>query len=117
MKYRKLDANNDYVFGQDSDNFYIDVPEAPAQLVLTTLRLWTNEWFIDLTQGIPYLEGVLQNTSAEEYDFVIKTAIISVQAVNSLPNYQSIYNGQDRSLTINATISTQYGVTPITLTL
>ena len=117
MKIRKLDANNDFVFGQDSDNFYIDVPEAPAQLVLTTLRLWTGEWFLDLTAGIPYLNGVLQNTSSEEYDFVIKTAIVSVQGVSALPNYQSIYDGQTRNLTINATISTLYGLTPITITL
>ncbi|WP_083331557.1 hypothetical protein [Brucella inopinata] len=39
MRYRKLDENDDYVFGGNLASFFIDQPEAPAQAVKTRLML------------------------------------------------------------------------------
>ena len=47
MRYRKLDANGDYSFGQAAPNFWHDVPDAVAQLVVTRFAMWQGEWWLD----------------------------------------------------------------------
>ena len=38
MRYRKLDANDDYVFGGGQVDFHKDTPEGVGQAVKTRLR-------------------------------------------------------------------------------
>ena len=48
MKYRKLTENGDYAFGRGGADMHADTPEAVGQAVLTRLRLFAGEWFVDL---------------------------------------------------------------------
>ena len=59
MKYRKLDENGDMTFGAGLDNYFIDSAEAVAQSVLTRLRMWLREWYLDTNDGTPYYQQVL----------------------------------------------------------
>ena len=51
MRYRKLDAAGDMTFGNGIGAFYVDIPEAPAQAVMTRLRMEQGEWFLDAKAG------------------------------------------------------------------
>ena len=53
MKYRKLTENGDYAFGRGGADMHADTPEAVGQAVLTRLRLFAGEWFVDLKEGTP----------------------------------------------------------------
>ena len=43
MRYRKLDEDGDYSFGRGAADFWVNVPDAPAQAVRTRLALWQGQ--------------------------------------------------------------------------
>lgn len=117
MKYRKLDAAGDYVLGSGSD-FLIDTPEAVGQAVLTRLKLWRGEWFINIEDGTEWETEVLgkrfQNTNP---DASIQGRILGTQGVLEISDYSSTFDGNARQLKVIATITTIYGVTTVQETL
>ncbi len=117
MRYRKLDANGDYVFGQQQDSFWIDVPAGVAQAVQTALLLFAGEWFLDLTAGVPWMQNVLGPRAQGAYDTVIQNAIINVEGVMSIDSYSSTLDPTTRALSVNAAITTAYGPATVQVTL
>lgn len=110
MKYRRLDANGDFVLGGSND-FYINSPATVAQAVRTRLLLFLGEWFLDTTDGLPWNTQVLGKYNQRAYDTVIKQRILETQGVKSILSYVSNLNPVKRLLTVNATIDTIYGET------
>lgn len=117
MRYRKLDANGDYVFGGGQSAFYANVPEAPAQAVKTRLGLFTGQWFLDITEGTPWPTGVLGKYTQNVRDVVIKERIIDTPGVLSLDSFSSTIDSVTRRLSVSATITTAYGTTQVQTTL
>lgn len=117
MKYRKLDADADYVFGRGAGNFYKDQPEAVGQAVKTRLGLILGEWFLDITQGTPYNSQILGAGKIGLYDRAIQDVIINTQGVTGLVAYSSQVDPNTRAATVSATIDTAYGITNIQQTL
>lgn len=109
MRYRKLDSSRDMTFGAGQADFWRDVPEAPAQAVMTTLSLLRGEWYVDTSAGVPYEGGVLGKYTRETTEPVIREAIAGTEGVTSIDSYVQIYDGDTRTLKITATISTAYG--------
>lgn len=116
MRYRKLDANGDYVFGGQQADFYVNSPEAVAQAVQTRLRLWQGEWFLDTTAGTPWNQ-VLGKYTGGTYDTVIRQRILGTQGVQAITDYSSTLDSEARVLTVSATISTIYGTTTVQATI
>jgi hypothetical protein len=115
MKYRRLDANGDYVFGA-SGEFYADSPDAVAQAILTRLLLATGEWFLNVDEGTPYSTAVLGYGTQGTRDIAIKDRIINTPGVVELVYYLSSV-GADRRMTVSCRVTTLYGVTSFTATL
>lgn len=120
MRYRQLDKNGDYTFGQGLANFLIDDVEAVAQAILTRLKLDAGQWFLDLTEGLPlYTQIVGRNTGARSqsgtaiYDQAIRKRVLGTQGVVRIVRYSSNLSAQ-RRLTVEMTVQTIYG--PVTLT-
>lgn len=113
MKYRKLDANGDYTFGTGGD-FFQNTQEAVAQAILTRLRLWKGEWFIDITDGTPWNEEVLgKRYKTRNPDGAIKSRILGTEGVLEIISYSSTFDGNTRSLSVQCTVNTIYGQTAI----
>ncbi len=109
MKYRKLDASDDYTFGTGGD-FYQNQPEAVAQAILTRLRLWYGEWFLDVADGMPWNEEVLgKRFKTRNPDGAIKTRILGTEGVQEIVSYSSTFDGNTRSLSVQCTVNTIYG--------
>lgn len=117
MRYRRLDADGDYSFGRGQQDFLLNTPETVAQAVLTRLRLWLGEWFIDTADGLPWRNQVLGEHTRATYDAAIKTRILQTQGVRQIDSYESSFDGDTRRLSVTATITTQYGQTTINGTL
>ncbi|WP_429496620.1 hypothetical protein ACQUFY_06705 [Robbsia andropogonis] len=117
MRYRKLDENGDYTFGNQQADFYRDQVEAVAQGVLTRLKLFAGEWFLDQTEGMPWSADVLGKYTAGTADVAIRTRILGTLGVTSIENYSSTVDRNTRKLTVTVTINTQYGSTTVQETL
>ena len=109
MKYRRLDSNGDMVIGHGDADYLKDTPECVVQSVVTRLRLWRGEWFLDLTEGTPYAPAVLGKHTKDSYDFVIRQRVLETEGVTEIEEYESIFDGETRRLTVNIRINTVYG--------
>lgn len=109
MRYRKQTSTGDYVVGQGQGTFFVNDPDGVAQAVKTRLLLITGEWFLDTTEGTPYLQEVLGVGTKPIYDAAIRERILDTEGVNSLVDYSSDLNPTTRKLSVNATIDTIYG--------
>lgn len=117
MRYRRLDADQDYVFGHGAADFLVDSPQAVAQAVLTTLRLVQGEWFLNMSDGVPYPTQILGNNTQATRDQAMKTAILGVPGVTSIVTYASQFNRFTRAFTLQALILTAYSTAPVPVSL
>lgn len=105
MKYRELDVSGDMQLNKYLEN----TPEAVAQAVLTRLRLWSEEWFLDVTDGTPWLQLVLghgtQNTAIQ----AIRKRILDTEGVESITNLEFSQNPDTRELVVAVQMKTAYG--------
>jgi len=117
MRYRKLDANGDYVWGHQQGDFYRDQAEAVSQAVQTRLGLTLGEWFLDVTDGMPWNTEVLGKYTQDQYDAAIRDCILGTPGVTEIVDYSSTLDTSIRKLTVTVTINTQYGQTTFTTTI
>jgi hypothetical protein len=109
MRYRKLDINGDFTFGQGAGNFYVNTPAAVAQAVKTQLGLIEGEWFLDTTLGTPYNSKILGAGHISTYDAAIQEVIMNTQGVTKIIQYSSNYNPSTRQARVSVTLDTLYG--------
>jgi hypothetical protein len=105
MRYRPLGPGGDYTIGVP---FLVNTPATVAQAVLTRLKLWKGEWFVDVTDGTDWA-GKVEGKRYGNPDSEIRRRILGTPGVTSLAAYSSDYDGTTRKLTVNATINTLYG--------
>jgi hypothetical protein len=108
-----LDANNDYSFGNGLLNFWIDVPNAPGQAVQTGLMLWLGEWYLDTSQGTPYIQGLLGKHSQAQADATIQNQVVNTQGITDISSYASQFNAQQRTYSAQISVDTIYGPTSV----
>jgi hypothetical protein len=109
MRYRKLDANGDMVFGGDQAAFLIDSPEAVAQAVETRMALQLGSWFLDILDGLDWDKQVLGKYTDVSRDMVIRERILGTTGVTAIAEYGSALDRDTRRFTVLAVIDTQYG--------
>ena len=109
MRYRKLDDSGDFSFGHGQADFHHNTPEAVAQAVATRLRLFSGEWFLDVTEGTPYVQAVFGKHTAQTDGPALRERVLDTEGVTGLAAFETVYDGEARRLTVNATIETVYG--------
>jgi hypothetical protein len=109
MRYRKLDENGDYTFGNGRADYWHDVPEAPAQAVRTRLSLWQGEWYLDNREGMTWRTRVLGVRTGGTRDAAIRRHILGTEGVLSITAYSSAVQRDPRQFIVNTTIDTKYG--------
>jgi hypothetical protein len=113
MRYRKMSADGDYLFGQGS-GFLVNSPETVAQAVRTRLKLYAREWFLDKREGLD-LDQVTGRGTQGTRDQQIQQRILRTSGVRRLLAYSSSIEG--RAFLVSATIETIYGAVTISETL
>lgn len=114
MRYRQLSPTGDMQFGGGLNDFLINSPETVAQAVQTALKLWLGEWYLNLNDGTPYLEGILGVHSQATADQTFITEVKGVQGVTDVTNWVSTIDPVTRKYSeASATLDTIYGQTPL----
>ena len=119
MRYRKLSTDavvngefvpgGDYTFGHGAEDFFINVPDAPAQHALTRLRLELGEWFLDRREGTPWQTRVLGKYRENTRDPVIRYRVQGAFGVKEVLEYSSNLERETRAFSVNMLIDTIYG--------
>ena len=113
MRYRKLDVNGDYSFGHNGGDYLQNTPDTVAQAIKTRLCLWTGEWFLDTTYGVPYSSKVLGTGTLESYNSAIREAILNTIGVLRVNSFFSWVDPNVRKAYVVATVDTIYGAVTI----
>lgn len=108
MRYRAQSATGDYQFGR-TGIFLVNTPAAVAQSIKTRLLLWTDEWFLDNTEGTPFNPLVLGHHTQATRDLVFQQRILDTPGVEEILNYYSTIDAA-RRFEVVATVRTTYGV-------
>lgn len=117
MRYRREDADGDYVFGFDQGEFLVDSVQAVQQLIITRLGLYVGEWFLDLSDGLPLAGKILGYNTAKTRDLAIKARILNTQGVLNIESYSSNFDGTTRKFSVNCRVNTVFGAVTVSLPL
>ena len=110
MKVRKI-LDGDYCLGHGNKELLSDSPETVAQNVMTRLALWQGSWFANLSSGTPWMQQILGKRDLAEA--LIKSRILETDGVLQILEFQSIFNPDERRISISAVIETIYGQTTL----
>lgn len=108
MRVRRLDHNHDWTFGQGLAN-YADKSEAIAQCVKTRLWSFTNDWFLDLEHGLPWLEKMGRTVNLSDWELRIKKQVLQTKGVVSITEYDANFEPNRRKMTIELSYLDIYG--------
>jgi hypothetical protein len=108
LRYRRLSASGDYVFGRQAGQFHIDSAQAVAQAVRTRLLLEQGEWFLNVLEGTPYLQSILGRHTLATVDRALRARILQTPGVTGIVSYSSSLSAA-RVLTVEARIATRFG--------
>lgn len=108
MRIRKLDADGDRLFGHSQGDFFVNSPEGVAQCVLTRLKLYVGDWFLDTSDGTPWYTRVFGKRTESVRDAVIKSRILGTPGVTGIISYSSQVSRDLRHFAIQCQVSTAY---------
>lgn len=104
-----MDTNEDMRFGHGLADFYLDEPNAVAQSILTRLRFWRGEWFLDSDEGTPWTDDALGVRTRDTILPMIRRRILQTTGVQSIGALAVTIEPETRAATVSATVQTIYG--------
>lgn len=120
MRIRKQTSSGDYQFGHSLGDFWYNAVDGVGQAILTRLRLYTGEWYLDVDEGTPWgaiplndavvARGqILANNTALTRDLALKQRVLQTEGVLSILEYSSSTDPNTRTFNVNMVVDTIYG--------
>lgn len=79
--------------------------DAVRQHLLQRLRTFRGEWFLDLSEGVPYYQDILvKNPNPDVVDGVLKEVILTTPGVDELLTFELDYDQATRRLTLDFSV-------------
>lgn len=92
-----LIVNGDLVLTKESD--------AVRQHITQRLQMFAGEWFLDLSEGVPYFQNILiKNPNPDVVDGLLKETILSTPGVDELLSFNLDYSASLRKLTVDFSV-------------
>lgn len=106
-----LDAKKHDIVLEDGDIVFIDSAERVAQQIKIQLLTFLGEWFLDITHGVPYLDYVLiKKPNFTIIRQIFWEQILKVENVESVDSIELEYNSSERTVIVEYSASTKYGL-------
>lgn len=84
--------------------------EGLRQKVTSRLRLFREEWFLDTSRGVPYLQDILKKGAEEgKIAGIIDSEILKEPGVTGLRNVSTSSNRGERTFTYSAQVTSVFG--------
>ncbi len=102
--------SNDLIISNNELKFTTTQPEEVRQRLGVRLRTFQNEWFIDQSFGIPYLQQIIsQSRRKEEVDVLLVSEIRSEDGVQAVTDFRSDWDRYSRVYSFDADLVTTNG--------
>jgi len=103
MIVSRLDKNGDWTFGKGRAN-YATKSEAIGQSVVTRLRSFTDDWFADISHGIPWVELLGTKNTKARILAEIEQSILNTVGVRSIELLQLNAVDSNRAASISVRV-------------
>ena len=106
-----LDASHDLYLGPRSGVAIAEGADAVVQGILTRLRLFRGEWFLDINAGMPWFEEVFTDGGQDikRIESALKTQINATPGVEAILSFAIAFDGATRDITVTFEVDTIYG--------
>lgn len=89
----KLDENGDLLIESGLLFLHDREDELTQQKVAIVLRTYRGEWFVDLSEGVPYFQEILVGKNNKDLaDVIIRSAIQNTEGVEDVLSFSSTLN-------------------------
>ena len=106
MRVRKLDKDGDFTFGIGKAN-YIDTEDAITQNVVTRIKSFKDDWFLDVEACIDWFNLLGSRNTKDELMRQIEAAVIGTYGVMKLTSLDLVLD-ESRNATITLSYTTIY---------
>lgn len=98
-----LDADTwDISFPAGLLRFTADNVEAAVQSARLKFQFWRGEWFLDVTQGVPYIELVfVKPTNLPQLEALCRRILRSIPEIDAVPVVSLTHDRETRALTVD----------------
>lgn len=102
MRVSRLDDDGDWTFGKGRAN-YLRRSEAIRQSVVTRLRSFTNDWFLDVNHGLPWLEMLGERNTQKRILREIERSVLETEGVRAIDRLRLVSIDSNRAAEIELT--------------
>lgn len=101
----ELDEDND-MFLRDGDIAMVDEDDALKQRLLIHLQFLLGEWFLDIREGIPYVQTIFaQATDIDDIYLIFRDEIKNIEGVESITSLVLTPDTDERSLRVEFSVN------------
>lgn len=93
---------------------FVTGKEEVAQNIVTRLKWFYGEAFLDSNRGTPWFQSILGKSTGRERESALKKAILETNGVDKLLGFQLAQ--ENRTITVTASVLTIYSAEPVTIT-
>lgn len=108
MRVSGLDSNGDWRFGKGKAN-YLRRSDAIKQNVITRLRSFTDDWFLDITAGLPWINMLGSRNNEARILREIERRVLATEGVRTIELIELIDIDENRKATIHISLIDIYG--------
>jgi hypothetical protein len=103
-----LDSDGDWRFGRGRASYLLKA-DAVQQNVVTRIRSFTDDWFLDIDANIDWLTLLGTRNTRATIEREVERVTLQTTGVARIDNLQSTVSRKDRKITITMQVTTVFG--------